>query len=415
MNIKLFTNNNYYKNIYKKDNNGREINIYKYLDCYITGYNIYYPNILLYSKHTNNLILPVIEKTMSLNMGTIYEKNDMKYDLDINSLINVSNIIEEPVFYFVYNTDNYYHYLYDTLPYLITYLNLKKEIPNIKLLMQYSNVNKKEFYKFVLEFLELLDIKNEDILIINDITLYKQIYISTSYTHDFNSNLPPRNEIYELYKNLSKKVIDKFNTLDIYNKIPKKIYVSRRSWLHNDYSNIGTNYTLRRKLVNEDEIVEMLLKDGFEEVFTEKLSTIEKILYFANAEYVIGAIGGGISNVLFSPKTTKLNVLVSPTFLDVNYRFRYCLDCVDVTYNYNSRHIENTEFKKYMRVKTKDNKIIGEIEDIDIVNSKLIISYTNDNVTGWNANNIYIKKSVDFEDVIKLDDGLNSQWIILNY
>jgi len=411
MNINLFTYKNLYKNIFKKDSNGREINIYKYLNCYITGYNIYYPNILLYSENTNNLILPVIEKTMSLNIGTIYEKNDMRFDIDINYLIkNVINIIEEPVFYFVYNTDNYYHYLYDTLPYLISYQDLKNKIPNIKLLMQYPNEQKNSLYPFVIEFLELLDITLNDILMINNNNIYKEIYISTSYTHDFDSNLPPRKEIYDFYQNIVEIVKNKY----FIDNTPKKIYVSRRSWLHNDYSNIGTNYTTRRRLVNEDEIVEMLVKDGYQEVFTEKLNTIEKIFYFANATNVIGAIGGGISNVLFSHENTKLQALVSPTFLDVNYRFRYSLDCVDVCYNKNSKHIEDTEFKTYMRVRSikNINNIVGEIEKIDINNKKLLISYTDGSNTGWNAQNTYKQVELNFEDVIKLDEGLNSPWCI---
>ena len=69
-----------------------------------------------------------------------------------------------------------------------------------------------------------------------------------------------------------------------------------------------------------------LIKEGYEEVFTEKLSMIEKILYFSNCTHVKGAIGGGISNVLFSPETTKLKAIISPTFLDVNKRFKFCLD-----------------------------------------------------------------------------------------
>ena len=33
-------------------------------------------------------------------------------------------------------------------------------------------------------------------------TLYKDLYISTSYTHDFDSNLPPRKEIFDFFYNM---------------------------------------------------------------------------------------------------------------------------------------------------------------------------------------------------------------------
>ena len=404
MNITLFKNCHSYKKIFEKDLNNREINIYKFENCSATGHNLYYPNVLLHKYQTdkpNMYILPLLEKTMSLNCGTIYEKNNMTW-LELTKKTQATHFCEYPLFFFVYNTDNYFHFLYDSLPYLISYFELKKEIPNLKLLMQYPNQQKPTFYPFISEFLEILKIYKEDIILINDFTIYKTIYVSTSYTHDFDSNLPPRDEIYKFYQNIVKMTNPMTNT-------PSKIYVSRRTWLHNDFTNIGTNYTTRRKLVNEDEIVEALEKDGFVEVFTEKLSTLEKIQYFANATHVVGAIGGGISNVLFSPKTTNLEVLVSPTFLDVNTRFKYSLNCVNVYYNMNSQHVETTFFKTYMRVKTP-NGIVGEIEKI--YDNKILVSYTDGSNTGWNAQNEYKQMLLSLEEVEKMDNGLNSPWKI---
>jgi capsular polysaccharide biosynthesis protein len=350
---------------------------------------------------------------MSLKSGTIYEKHGMKFEY---KTISYGSTCYTPLFFFIYNTDNYFHFLYDSLPYLISYLRVKVDIPGLKLLMQYPNEQKRAFYPFITEFLEILNIHADDIVLLDENTVYSDIYVSTSYTHDIDSNLPPRNEIYEFYQNIVSIVKNKYDANVV---APQKIYVSRRTWLHNDFSNIGTNYTTRRRLVNEDRLVEKLQGDGYEEVFTEKLSTIEKILYFANATHVVGAIGGGISNVLFSPKTTKLEAIVSPTFLNVNNRFRYSLDCVDVNYNFNTEHVEKTEFKTYMRVKTKNDPIfdnnsighiVGEIEKI--YDNKLLVSYTDGSNTGWNAQNEYKQIELSKNDVEKLDDGLNSPWEI---
>ena len=329
--IKIFKEFDVYKNIFPIDENGRKIDLYKFENCLFTGLNLYYPNLLI--KTEKKLVLPLLERTMSLKTGTIYEKQDMIfYYIKKES----HHVCDTPLVFFIYNTDNYFHFLYDSLPYLISYLHLKTDIPELKLLMQYPNEQKKEFYPFINELLEILNILKEDIVMVNDTTIYNEIYVSTSYTHDIDSNLPPRKEIYEFYQNMVSSVKAKYISVNV--STPKKIYVSRRTWLHNDFSNIGTNYTTRRKLVNENELVEKLKGEGFTEVFTEKLTTIEKILYFANATHVVGAIGGGISNVLFSPKTTKLDALVSPTFLDVNGRFKYSLDCVDVNYNFNKHN-----------------------------------------------------------------------------
>ena len=404
MNIRSFKDFDKYMNIFKPDENKREINIYKYDNCIPCGHNLYYPNVLL-NNADNGLIMPLIERTMSLGPETIYEKSNMSFDYKSKK---INTIYNNPVFFFVYNTDNYYHYIYDTLPYLISFLKLKLQIPEVKLLMQLPNEQKNTFYPFVIEFLEILNIYQNDIVLIDDNTIYNTIYISTSYTHDIDSNLPPRKEIYSFYQDIVNIVKEKYS-LD-YNS-PSKIYISRRTWLHNDFSNIGTNYTTRRRLVNEDELVERLKCDGFTEVFTEKLTTTERILYFSNATHVVGAIGGGISNVLFSPKTTKLEAIISPTFLEVNKRFCYSLDCVDVFYNYNTIHIEDGDFKIYMRVKTKDNKIIGEIEKI--YDDKLLVSYTDGSNTGWNSQNTFKQIELYKNEVTKLDNGLNSAWKLM--
>ena len=139
-----------------------------------------------------------------------------------------------------------------------------------------------------------------------------------------------------------------------------------------------------------DQLVDILLKNGYTEVFTENLSTIQKILYFSNATNVVGAIGGGISNVLFSPKTTKLNAIVSPTFLDVNKRFKFCLDNVDVNYDFNTLHYEQKLIKNISESQTKDGNITGEIQEIDGDN---IMVFINNNETGWDLQNIMNKKN----------------------
>jgi hypothetical protein len=263
-------------------------------------------------------------------------------------------------------------------------------------------VGKEHFYKFVTEFLSILGITHDDIIIADENTLYKEILISTSYTHDFDSNLPPRNEIYEFYQ----EIVDKVNidTKDL----PKKIYVSRRSWIHGDMSNIGTNYTTRRKLVNEDDLVEFLISKGYKEIFTETFTTEQKIALFKNAESVVGSIGGGVCNVLFSNPKCKLTTLVSPYFLDVNKRFIYSLNNVDLTLFSDAKNIETTYFKKYMRVKY--GEIIGEIVEID--GDDITITYSDTRLSGWNSENKYKTMTLKSQDCVRLDEGLNSSWEI---
>jgi capsular polysaccharide biosynthesis protein len=458
--MKLFNLYPKYLSVFEKDINGREINIYKFNNCIPTGINTYYPNILLQAKSVINaeLIQPIYERTMSLDNAYLnaatktsvsecarrrkLSQRESRKQSSLSRPINPSQVYEEPVFFFVYNTDNYFHFLYDTLPYLISFIKLKASVPNLKLLMQYPNEQKQTLYPFVTEFLEILNI---EYIILDSETMYNTVYISNSYTHDIDSNLPPRQEIYEFYQNIAQTVtkgtessrLDTFAKRTLFSSgsvegkggnhmsslwedrkvasesewltTPPKIYVSRRTWVHNDKSNIGTDYTTRRVLVNETELVNALARDGYVEVFTEKLSTVEKIAYFANATHVAGAIGGGISNVLFSPKHIKLIAYVSPTFLEVNKRFKYSLDCVDVYYNTSGMHTELSDFKTNMRVKTIDG-IVGEIIKVEL--NTVTIAYTTVPVAGWNSQNDYKVITTNISNVVKIDNGLNSPWII---
>jgi hypothetical protein len=387
----VYNNLPLYRNLFNKDLNGREINLYRIENVNPCGLSMYYPNI----KFVDNKSIvynPINERIMSLNSVDSKDSFNSNYT-------DLVNEITEPVFYFIYNTDNYYHFIYDTLPYLISFFKLKEEIKELKLLMNYPNEYKKSFYNFVKEFLDLLGISDTDIIILDEQTRYREVFISTSYTHDIDSNLPPRKEIYEFYESISDRV-------NIPVETPKKIYISRRSWIHGDVSNMGTNYTNRRKLINEDDVVDFLTSIGFTEVFTETMTTIEKINLFKNCEVVVGPIGGGLCNVLFSKSDTKLIPIVSPYFLDINERFLFSFSKVKTHLFDSVEHTEKTDFKKFMRVKCGD--IIGEISNVD--NDNVEIIYNSSPVAGWNSEGSYKKTIVNSSKCFKLDNGLNSMF-----
>lgn len=376
-----------------EDENKRKICLYKFRDNSFFKDKTFYPECLFYSFETNKNYNAIDEKIMSLKDTHEVEK--------INEQVKFNKTEECPVFYFVYNTENYYHFIYDTIPYLISYKYLKKVKSNLKLLMNFPNRHKKNFYAFVIEFLQLYGISSNDIILIDDETLYKEMWLSDSYTHGVDSNAPPRKEVYEFLQSLSR-------SLNIDKNYPDKIYISRRTWLHNKTENIGTNYTLKRRLINEELLINHLESLGYTEVFTENMNSIDKLSMFKNAKKVIGAIGGGLCNVLFSQPDTKLLAIISPVFLDVNYRFIHTFKNVDTTYFKNSSHFELGDFKKYMRVKS--GNIVGEICDIN--NDELTILYSPHKVAGWNNESEYKKIIKNKKDCVKLDEGLNSSWQI---
>jgi capsular polysaccharide biosynthesis protein len=296
--------------------------------------------------------------------------------------------------------------LYDTLPYLFTYLELKKTIPKLKILINYPNQTN-TFYKFNLEF--LTKIINVDDLIIHSNNVYKEMYISTSLTHGGYSNNPPRKEIFQIYEILKNNI--NYSNIDEKHKTLDQIYISRRSWINNDTSNIGTDYTSRRKMMNEDLLVETLKEYGFIEIFAENLNTDEKIFLFSNAKYIIGAIGGGMANLLFSKSTTKTIVIETPYFLEINHRFKYSMDHTIIKYMRDVTTYTTSPIPLYCRVKIIENKMIGEISDYNMNNDTYLINLSN-SVAGFNNKSSFKNEWFLSNEFELLDNGLNSPYTI---
>jgi len=309
------------------DENGRSIEVAYFFSCQFTGLSKHYPQPLLFSHKTGRLTLPTREMFMSLGRGTVYEET-MEYEVELP--MKFENFCSLPVFYFVYNMANYYHFIYDTLPYLYSYFNEKKIHPELKLLVSPPE-GKDDLYPFVWECLELLGIGRKDVVFLNPTTVYNTVVIGSSLTHNGLSNVKPHKGVFGIIDRMKGDV-----------KGPEKIYISRRTWLHNNFENIGTNYTERRRCVNEDEMAELFISHGFEEVFCENMTMKEKIALFSSAKVVAGPIGGGMCNVIFSPPETKVISINSPMFFDVNQRFEYSMSHTDL------HHFDDTEFTEKM-------------------------------------------------------------------
>jgi hypothetical protein len=222
------------------------------------------------------------------------------------------------------------------------------------------------------------------------------MFIGSSLTHGSKSNDPPSNLCYSIWNKMSP---------DIYYSTPKKIYISRRSHLSKHPENIGTNYTQRRKCINEDSLVDLLKSHGFVEIFCEDLSMSSKIHQFENASHIAGFIGGGMANCIFSNPNTRVLCFETPTFLDVNSRFAYSMNHTNVSYIKSCRHVNSrSKFTLFTRVKYKG--MTGEIESYS--SGIYTIKLSNNDVAGFsqdfNMNTIDVRE----EELEPLDNGLNS-------
>ena len=79
--------------------------------------------------------------------------------------------------------------------------------------------------------------------------------------------------------------------------ISKKIYIDRKD--------AKSNHSHLRKIINEDEVKELLIKNGFEIFTLGEMSFIDQISLFNNASQIIGLHGAGFANLIFVDRKPK--------------------------------------------------------------------------------------------------------------
>jgi len=84
----------------------------------------------------------------------------------------------------------------------------------------------------------------------------------------------------------------------------ERIYVSRED----------ANY---RKVLNENEVMNVLARYGFRKVVLAHLSLQEKRNMFASAKIVVSALGSGLIHLLFCSPGTKVIEFLPPNFVDI--------------------------------------------------------------------------------------------------
>lgn len=97
--------------------------------------------------------------------------------------------------------------------------------------------------------------------------------------------------------------------------MPKRIYLSRA-------------YANHRKIINEEELLPILEKYGFERVFAEKLPFCEQVALFSQAELLLGMHGAGHAHLFWMPRGSLVVEVVSAnhrpflaTFANLSYIF----------------------------------------------------------------------------------------------
>ncbi len=196
--------------------------------------------------------------------------------------------------------NNYWHLLIDYLPRLVC---LNEIDLNNTLIIINSDISDK-FQLFILKIIKLMNLKNVKFIKINRINqLYK-------FEKLFISSRPSINFAYDFYE----KIIGQFND----KKPVKNIYVRRGN-------------VINRKVINENEVEELLLRYNYEIVDCFKLSVDEQIKKFSSAKNIIIVHGASLANLLFAPNNINVIEIRSnidgefSTNLNINKRFNLLL------------------------------------------------------------------------------------------
>ncbi len=98
----------------------------------------------------------------------------------------------------------------------------------------------------------------------------------------------------------------KSETIEKSSSKPQRIYISRNlaSW---------------RRVVNEEEVVNVLEKFGFISLTLESMSIAEQALYMAAAKVILAPHGAGLTNLVFCSPGTKVIEIFSPKYITSFY------------------------------------------------------------------------------------------------
>ncbi|MCW6049030.1 tetratricopeptide repeat protein [Lyngbya sp. CCAP 1446/10] len=89
-------------------------------------------------------------------------------------------------------------------------------------------------------------------------------------------------------------------------RYPKRIYISRSKARY-------------RRVLNEEDVVEVLAESGFVSILPESMSLTEQIAHFYHAQVIVAAHGSGLTNTIFCKSGTKVIELMSPHYISHYY------------------------------------------------------------------------------------------------
>lgn len=210
----------------------------------------------------------------------------------------ISNNLHNAIIICTSGSENYYHFIFDSLT---KYLRIGGNNDECPLILSGNSHSRAK------EILRALNINN-------------YFFSSSNYTLQVNDAIVPMKFINNgsPSKYQSHLLRESFKSIMPYVKNPSKfIYISRSD------SN-------SRRIINELDLTLLLVRYGFDIIKLSDLSFIEQLNLFANASIVLGSHGAGFTNIIFCNEKTSIIEL----FSEQKVEYFYKKICFDLGFNY---------------------------------------------------------------------------------
>lgn len=219
----------------------------------------------------------------------------------------------------------YYHWLAEVLPKLALVQDMSYD-------WVYLSIN----CPFQMESLQLLGIDASKIISVDENThIEADEIIVPSYVS--RSCYTPEWVACYLRERLLDPVLSKFNPISD----SSKIFISREKAFH-------------RRVINEEEIFNLLKPLGYQKYFLEDLSFTEQMLLFSQAKHIVACHGAGLTNIVFCRPGTQIIELFQEHDDDT-----YCYLSQTMKLHYNC--LKTTEFRANSNYRYNDTSISPEL------------------------------------------------------
>lgn len=240
-----------------------------------------------------NILLTTSRQIISESIST--QKNPQQFDLAkiyLSKTEKISGICST----IRSHKNGYYHTIIDNLPrlYLLNH-SIYQDIPEIKLLFASTPTPVEQF------FLDKLQPKNSKVTVVEEDKLYylEQCIFPSFLSRRFSGYLPTQYLNWFLGRVTPQRPRKKVN----------RIFISRSA----------TWKGRQRCILNEDELFASLQPYGFKKYTLGQMPMESQIELFYDAEFVIGAHGAGLTNLIFSSNAKVLELFPTPFVLPHYY------------------------------------------------------------------------------------------------